>query len=276
MVQTSNKNRVPTHPSERVASSTVVKAMYVLQALTTLNRLNPDGASVNEISQGSGESPSSVCKHLAALQQFGLVEQDSRTDNYRIGTFPLLLASIVLDRMDIRTIAAPYLKQLSEQAGETVHLVILDGSHVVYIDKVESVRTIRMHSQIGLRNPLYCTGVGKAILAYSPDALVTQVCKEPFIRFTATTLYTKPLLLEELAAIRARGFAIDNGEHESDVRCAAAPIFNHRNEAIAAISVSGPETRMDESMLADAGRWVRATAQEISIKLGAVDNHFKP
>jgi DNA-binding IclR family transcriptional regulator len=267
-----NNNRSPIHPSEKIASSTVVKAMYVLQALTELSRNNPEGASVSEISQGSGESPSSVCKHLAAFQQFGMVEQDSKTDKYRIGTFPLLLASIAIGRMDIREIAAPYLRQLSEQAGETVHLVILDGIHVVYIDKVESARTIRMHSQIGLRNPLYCTGVGKAIMAYSPDSLVEQVCKDPFIRFTETTLYTRSLLLEDLAAIRTRGFAIDNGEHESEVRCVAAPIFNHTNEAIAAISVSGPGWRMNDAMLVDAGQWVRSTAQEISTKLGAANS----
>ncbi|NHN28609.1 IclR family transcriptional regulator [Paenibacillus agricola] len=269
-----NNNRTPTHPTDKIASSTVVKAMYVLQALTVLNRNQPEGASVSEISQSSGESPSSVCKHLAAFQQFGMVEQDSQTDKYRIGTFSLLLASIVMGRMDIREIAAPYLKQLSEQAGETVHLVLLEGIHVVYIDKVESARTIRMHSQIGLRNPLYCTGVGKAILAYAPDSLVKQVSHEPFLRFTETTLYTQELLLEDLAAIRIRGYAIDNGEHEADVRCVAAPLFNHRNEPIAAISISGPEWRMKASMLTEAGQWVQSTAQEISAKLGSTSSQF--
>lgn len=255
----------------KAVSSTVVKALHVLQALGEINRLRPEGASVSEIAKRSGEHASSVCKHLAAFQQFGMVDQDEATDRYRIGTYPLQLASIVMNRIDLREIAAPFLRRLVEQTGETVHLVIRDGIRVVYIDKVESPRAIRMHSQVGWANPLYCTGVGKAILAHSPESLLDRALAEPPVRFTDTTLTERQPLADDLTAVRRRGYAIDNGEHAADVRCAAAPIFNHLGEPVAAVSVAGPEWRLNGTALQEAGEFVRAAAADISIRLGAPD-----
>jgi IclR family KDG regulon transcriptional repressor len=253
---------------EKIASSTVVKALNVLDVLANLCDQQPAGASVSEIARQSGENPSSICKHLAAFQQIGLVEQDSHTERYRIGTYSLRLASLTLKTLNIRDISAPYLRQIADQTGETVHLVIRDGLRVVYIDKVESSKTIRMHSQIGLRNPMYCTGVGKAILAYSPLALVDAVLAEGTISFTDHTLTSREALLKDLDKIRERGFAIDDGEHEAEVRCSAAPILNHLKEPIASFSVSGPKWRLSDEKLEEIGKMVHDTALEISNRLG--------
>ncbi|MCR8631510.1 IclR family transcriptional regulator [Paenibacillus radicis (ex Xue et al. 2023)] len=256
--------------NQKVASSTVVKALHVLEQLAALCDTSPQGASVSEIAKLSGESPSSVCKHLAAFQQSGLVEQDEHSERYRIGLYSLRLASLALKTMNIREIASPYLRKLADLAGETVHLVVRDGLRVVYIDKVESSKTIRMHSQIGLRNPMYCTGVGKAILAFSPSSLTDAVIAEGLIPFTPYTLATQGTLVADLELIKARGFSIDNCEHEPEVRCVAAPIFNHLKEPVASISISAPKWRMSEERIETSGVWIRDTALDISNRLGYI------
>lgn len=255
-------------PHAKTAASTVVKALHVLDVLTALNDQNPDGASVSEISKHSAESPSNVCKYLAAFQQAGLVDQDSVTERYYIGVAALRLGSTVLKRINIRDICSPFLKKLAAQTGETIHLVIRDGLRVVYIDKVESSKTIRMHSQIGSRTPMYCTGVGKALLAYSPDSLTEAVIAEGLVAMTENTLTSRDTLLEEIKLIRERGYAIDNGEHEPDVRCVAAPLFDHSERAIASISVSAPKWRMPADRIQDTGELLRQTSAEISRQLG--------
>lgn len=260
-------------PHSKVTSSTVVKALHVLNVLTELNEGNSEGASVSEIAAGSGEGSSNVCKYLAAFQQAGLVEQDERTERYRIGLYALRLGSLVLKRIDLRDISAPFLRRLAAQTGETVHLVIRDGLRVVYIDKVESSKTIRMHSQIGLRNPMYCTGVGKAFLAFSPRALTEAVIAEGMTAFTENTFASGEMLLEELARIRERGYALDNGEHELDVRCVAAPIFNITGDPVASISLSMPKWRMPDDRIEEMGALLRTTTQEISRQLGLNNSH---
>jgi len=253
---------------EKVASSTVVKALNVLHHLADICETKPEGASVSEISRKAQENPSTVCKHLAAFQKIGLVEQDSLTDRYRIGVYSLRLASIALKTLNIRDIASPYLHKLAGQVGETVHLVVRDGLRVVYIDKVESPKTIRMHSQIGLRNPMYCTGVGKAILAFSPMPLVEAVIAEGLVPFTANTLVTRSALIADLEKVRQRGYAIDDGEHEIEVRCVAAPIFNHLKEPAASFSISGPRWRIVDQRLEEYGELVRNFSMQISARLG--------
>ncbi|UVI33250.1 IclR family transcriptional regulator [Paenibacillus spongiae] len=255
---------------DKVASSTVVKALHVLESLADLCDSSAEGASVSKISQRSGESPSSVCKHLAAFQQYGLVEQDPRSELYRIGIYALRLSSLALKPMSIRETVSPYLRKIADRVGETIHLVIRDGLRVVYIDKVESSKTVRMHSEIGLRNPMYCTGVGKAILAYSPISLVEAVAAEGFTPFTPQTLISRGALLEDLELIRSRGYAIDNCEHESEVRCVAAPILNHLKEPIASFSVSCPKWRLPHERVVEIGEMIRDVSAEISARFGYI------
>lgn len=252
----------------KVASSTVVKAMHVLNALTELTEQDPQGASVSEITRVSGEHASSVCKHLAAFEQYGLVEQDAVTGRYRIGYFALKLSNALLKRMNIREIAYPFLRRLADQTGETTHLVVQSGLRVVYIDKVESSRTIRIHSDVGTANPMYCTGVGKALLAYSPETVIRQVINEGLKPYTKYTLTTEEALREDLEKTRIRGYSIDYEEHEADLRCVGAPVFNHLGEVAASISIAGPKWRMSDDRLPELGALVRETALEITRKLG--------
>jgi DNA-binding IclR family transcriptional regulator len=254
----------------KVASSTVVKALAVLNTLADICEEQSKGASVSEISMRSEESPSSVCKHLAAFQQIGLVEQDYVTERYHIGMYALRLATLAMKELSIREIAAPYLRKVADRVGETVHLVARDGMRVVYIDKVESPKTIRMHSEIGLRNPMYCTGVGKAILAYSPMSLVEAVIAEGMIPHTPNTITSRHALLNDLDQIRVRGYAIDDVEHEPEVRCVAAPILNHLNEPLGSFSISCPKWRLPDERIAEYGGLIKEVSEEISRRFGYI------
>ncbi len=255
-------------PKAKVSSSTVVKALHVLDALAELNSSNPDGASVSEIARLSGEHASSVCKHLAAFQQYGLVDQDPQTERYRIGIYALKLSGILLKRINIREIAMPYLRQLTDQTGETVHLVVRDKLRVVYLEKMESSKAVRMHSQVGLTNPMYCTGVGKAIMAHSPPSLLEEVVQEGMERYTPKTLATKEELQADLVKIRTRGYSIDDEERDPDVRCVAAPVFDHTGTPLASVSVSAPKWRFTDERLHEVGVLTRQIADEISRNLG--------
>ncbi|GIP31936.1 IclR family transcriptional regulator [Paenibacillus sp. J2TS4] len=252
----------------KAASSTVIKALRILDSLLILSADRPEGVSVSELARHSGEHASSVCKHLAAFQQFQLVDQHPHTDKYVIGTYSMRLAAAAMKHIDLRRAASRHLHELMEASGETVHLVIRDGKRVVYIEKVETSKPIRMHSNLGTRNPLYCTGVGKAILAFSSPSLIEAVIDEGLVRFTEHTLTTSSELLQDLDTIRRRGYALDLGEHEPEVHCAAAPIFNHLGEVVAAISVAGPKWRLPQEKLDRAGQLVMRAANQISNQIG--------
>lgn len=246
------------------ASGTVVKALHVLEVLTKLNERSKDGASLTEISKACGISPSSTYKHLAAFLQYGIVDQNPRSERYRLGLQILKMADIIAENLDIRDIAAPILRELSVKTGETIHLVLIEGTEVIYIDKVEPEKSVRMHSRIGARNPLYCTGVGKAILAFSSEDLLHQVAKKPFTAFTATTHQSIDSLKQDLIEIKKRGFAIDEREHEADVRCVAAPVFNRHSEVSSAISISAPAWRMTDDRIEEWSGLLIQSAEKIS------------
>lgn len=255
---------------DKVSSSTVVKALRVLDSVLTLSQDTKAGVSVSELARHSGEHASSICKHLAAFEQFGLIQQDPQTERYAIGNYALRLADTVLKHLDLRQASKGTLQKLVDQSGETVHLVIRDGLRVVYIEKYESTKAIRMHSELAARNPLYCTGVGKVILAFSPPALLEAVIQEGLPRFTEHTLTTASDLQTDLALIRSRGYAIDLEEHENDVHCVAAPIYNHQGYVVGAISIAGPKWRMTLEQLTEFGHQVKSAAAVISQQIGYV------
>jgi DNA-binding IclR family transcriptional regulator len=151
---------------------------------------------------------------------------------------------------------------------ETVHLVVYDHGEVVYIDKVESPNTIRMFSQVGRRNPAYCTAVGKAFLAYLPEAAFDEVVARGLTHRTDNTRTTPEALRADLELIRQRGYAVDDIENEPEVRCVGAPIFDYSGRAIAAASVSGPATRVTGERVPELGRVVKGATEKISERLG--------
>jgi len=196
----------------------------VLELITQKGELG-----VMEISTKLNLNKSTVHRLLASLISMGYVRQDLASGKYTL-TFKLLsLAETFRSQIDVVSIAHPYLEQIMEKSKETVHLVQWEGSEVVYIDKVESnSSSVRMVSRIGLRQPMYCTAVGKAILSSISEDEVRKIWEESNIKkLTKNTIVNFEMLLNELELIRKRGYAVDNEENEIGVRCIAGYLYTY-------------------------------------------------
>lgn len=257
-----------------MAKKEAVTVQSVDRALTILNILkeHPKGLGVTELSHRLNVSKSTVHRLLSSLLLQGFVKQDVENDRYLLGLKLIELGEVVSSHLNIRKTAAPYLNQLAETTGETVHLVMMDQSEIVYIDKTESEATIRMFSRIGKRAPMHCTGVGKAILAFLPEEKIDEVLTErPMTKFTENTITDQAEMKKHLQEIRSRGVSFDLEEHEEGIQCAAAPLFNFHGDVVGGISVAGPIMRVDDKKLEHLAVEVKKVSQEISSLLGSAN-----
>lgn len=218
------------------------RALYVLELLSDGNRRR-----LSEISDQMQISTSSTYRLLRTLANKGYVKRDKDNGGYRLGIRCLELARGYYETDDIRKLALPTLEWLRDETGETIHLGILDKMEVVYLEKLHGLHAIGlMSSRLGGRSPSHCTGLGKAMVAFLHEEEVHQYFKERGLRkYTDATITELGAFQLELQNIRENGYALDRGEHEHEVRCVAAPIFNDRNQIQAAVSVSGPANRME-------------------------------
>lgn len=245
----------------------------VLERAVRLLRLLSDGRprTLTQLSDDLGMSPSTTFRLLANLSAYSLLERDRGDGKYRLGLAVLEMARSYLEGNDLRRIALPELERLRDETGETVHLGILDEMEVVYLEKLHGHHAIGlMSSRVGGRSPAYCTGLGKVLLAHGdPERVRCHFEAQGLKRYTANTLRTVPDLMEHLESVKAQGYGTDDGEHEPDVRCVAAPVFDLSGQAVAAVSVSGPGARMDplegQRQLIER---VQQAAAEISHRLG--------
>jgi DNA-binding IclR family transcriptional regulator len=189
---------------------------------------------------------------------------------YVIGPRILWLAGRRLEQIELRAVGRPVLSALRDRTGETVHLAVLEQGQVVYIDKSEPPGPMRMASAIGKIMPAHCTALGKAMLAFLPAAEVARIIETWGLpRRTPNTITDRQRLLAELAAVRARGYAVDNVENEEGVRCVGAPIFDHDGRVAGAVSCSGPTRSITrERVRRSLGPEVRRAAAQISQALG--------
>jgi IclR family acetate operon transcriptional repressor len=202
-------------------------------------------------------------RQLSNLVEEGLLSLN-RDHSYSLGLRLLKFAARAWAGNQFRTIAEPHLRALHNRTGETVHLGVLRGTEVIYLDKVESRQAVRMYSQIGNASPVFCTGVGKAALSALDDEALSEVIgKISFRRFTDHTLVTPEALRVEIRDIRASGNAYDREEHELGIRCVAAPIFTPDRSFVAGVSVTGPAYRVSMEALQSWAGLVRETAGAI-------------
>lgn len=203
--------------------------------------------SANEISERIGLSPSTTFRLLSALAFHHYVHRDEATNEYQLGLACLELSRGFQVSNLIRKVALPFLEELRDSVKETVHLAVLDQMEIVYLEKLPGLHAIGlMISQVGGRAPAYCTGVGKALLAHLNQDVVRDYFERHAMKaHTRTTITDIHALLNQLEEVRAKGYAIDSGEHEDEVRCIAVPIFNGHGQVAAALSISGPSLRLD-------------------------------
>jgi IclR family KDG regulon transcriptional repressor len=233
----------------------------------------PGGLSLGELSEKVEFPKGTTHRLLTSLAYFDFIRQDQGSKHYHLGFKLVELGNHLLNHIDLRKEAHPYLIGLSNEVQETVHLVVLDLDKALYIDKVDlhSRRGgLQMVSSLGSRIPLHCTAVGKVLLAYLPETDADVIIQNfnPVQR-TRNTITDPSGLKQHIKMVREKGYAIDDEENEEGVRCVAAPIRNQIGEVVAAMSVSGPTTRITIEKIDDSLKSrVTETAIRISRKLG--------
>jgi len=217
-----------------------------------------------------GLAKSTVHRLATTLVEYDILEQNRETGKYRLGLALFELGTLVRRKMDAASEAQGQIHALADLTGETVQLAILDHLSVLYIRIRESRQAVRMSSGLGSRAPAHCTSVGKVLLAYQPVEIQKQVIEAGLRRYTANTITDPEVLMEELAAIKQRGYAIDDEEIEVGLRCIAAPIRDHSGHVTTAISVAAPVQRMSKKNVQTTIPAVVASAEAISRRLGYI------
>ena len=246
--------------------SSILRALQILECFMDSNTEWTLKALVDHL----GLPTTTVFRQVSTLADQRYLEQDPIRKSYRPGPRLLLLSSAILGQSDLRRTARPELERLSDTLKETINLSVLLEQDIFYLDKVETHRSIVCNTQVGSRAPAYATSGGKAMLACQSENYIDSYCRwmaQSARPLTANTITDPEVLRKELAFARLHGYAMDNGEIEVGLICVAAPICDMNHKAVGAVSVSGPDYRMqaDQEMMI---REVRQTAQNISRLLG--------
>lgn len=241
----------------------------VERAIQICELLGEGGAlSLAQIARRIQAPKTTVYEILATLESQRLVLRDDVAGTFNLGMRLISLGQLAQRGFELRRVVLPFLQQLNRELDETVHLTVLEEDHVLYVECVESSKRLRTYSVIGIRGPLYCTAVGKAILAYLPPAERRSLVERmQFETFTPNTIVSRESLESDLHAISARGYSIDDEEHEPGVRCVGAPIFDARGRVVASISVSGPTQRVTREAVPGLAERVTAVTDQISRQL---------
>lgn len=252
--------------AENTPVQSIDRAFDILERLCA----SRDGLAIHTLTEQTGLHKSTVHRLLAAMAARGYVMKDEETGRYRMTTRLYELSGQVVESLDILQVARAPMEALSHTTGETVHLVVREGDEIVYVHKVESdVSSMRMFSRIGMRRPMYCTGVGKAIMAELDDAEIERIWNASDIQaYTEHTIVTLERLHDVLNAIRRRGCAFDNQENELGVRCIAATIHDYTGGICGALSISAPLLRMSDSRLSLLQPQLLAACEKISRGMG--------
>jgi IclR family acetate operon transcriptional repressor len=250
--------------SKAVPVGVVMKVLKILEVLHS----NPSGLQLKEIARQTAINKSTAYRFLAHLQTEGYLYRDD-SGAYVIGPKLARMGSGINFEESLRKMARPILQKLWVATGETVNLAVLDGQQILYLDVIESSHTFRLASQTGVRRPLYCTALGKAILSHLPEEETKELIGSlTFERLTPRTLNQPAKLKKDLVKSRLQGYALDNEEAVLGARCIAAPIFDANQKVIGAASVSGPLTRITTEKVTAFGALVKEAAHSISVRLG--------
>ncbi len=212
---------------------------------------------------------STVHRLLNSLIHMGYVKQNEENGKYELTMKLVDLAGRLMEKKDVVQIVRPHLRRLMELSGETVHFVERDGADAVYIDKVEAFsNTVQMVSHIGSRLPMYCSGVGKAIAAeLNPEEAEEVWRSSRILRRTPYTITDYEEFRRNLEEVRERGYALDNEENETGVRCVAASLRDYSGRVRYAFSISAPVHRMYNDRIAELAGYILEAKKEIQKEL---------
>lgn len=216
---------------------------------------------------------STAHRFLMVLERHRMVERTG-TGKFRLGLRLFDFGNRAIEQYDLRDRAQPHLRRLVAETEETAHLALLEAARVIYIDKLEPARSVRMITRIGASNPVHCTSVGKAILAFLPEDRAEEVIRRTrFERFTPRTIATLESLRTEMEKTRKRGYAVDDEEFEEGLRCIAVPLLDAQHQPVAAVSVSGPSFRVTAQKLPAIANHLVQCVRAISIDMGYQSPH---
>lgn len=241
------------------------RAFDVLEALAAAR-----GMTLSEIARALGQSPATVHRILSTLEARGVVEADTETQAWHVGAAAFRLGSAFLRRGSVLERSQPVMRSLTEETGETSNLGIERNGDVLFVAQVETQESIRAFFPPGTVSPMHASGIGKALLSrYDNDRIAAFLGRGRLERFTDKTIVEPDALVAEMRLTRARGYAYDDEEKATGMRCVAAAIVNAWGTAVAGISVSGPTHRMPPDRIERIGERVREAAARVSQSIGA-------
>jgi IclR family transcriptional regulator, KDG regulon repressor len=246
---------------EGPGDGTVGKALDVLDMVAMAGR----PMRFSELLANGPYPKATMYRFLQTLTNQGMLAYDPDRQSYALGVRLVRLAHAAWAQSSLAPIARPWIDALSGEVGETIHLAQMDQAQVLYVDKRHATRAVEMFSQAGKVGPAYCTGVGKAMLAFLPSEVQARaIDRQSFHRFTPNTMTTREALLAELQVIRKRGYAFDNEEHEPGIICIALPILTQTGRVMGALSVTSTTSRSNLAALELLAPRVTETANAIA------------
>jgi DNA-binding IclR family transcriptional regulator len=234
-----------------------------------------DPAGITRLSKELHLSIGAVQRVTYTLSELGYLRKAVSGQGYILGPKGWALGLSIVNRIDLKNIAHPYLKDLSDSVGEIVSLGIVEGPEMIYLDRIKTHHILNLNLNIGARLPAYSTSLGKAVLAFLPEPELAEFLDRFELKsFTRNTITDKTKFREELRRIRKRGFSINNGETDNGIRSVAAPVRDRSGRAIASINISVPSIRVTlEDLQTRFAREVTRVAEAISEALGYRHNH---
>ncbi|MFI0449034.1 IclR family transcriptional regulator [Actinomadura sp. 6N118] len=238
------------------------------RALQIMIELGEGPRTLDELAATVGVHKTTVLRLLRPLEEERFVHRDADR-RFHLGSRLFALSGAALEQRGIRGIAGPHLARLNEVTGHTVHLGVYEGGEVVYLDKYDSRHAIRMYSRVGLRMPLHATAIAKVLLADLPERRRREIAAGiEYTRFTDNTIGGPDELLAELVKVTRQGHAVDDAEHETFIRCIAAPIRSAEGRVLAAASISVPDVVLNRDQVLELLPELLTTTRAISADCG--------
>lgn len=241
------------------------------RAFTILDVLavSAGGQSLAQMTHRLDLNKSTCHRLLKILERHRFAERDAATAKFRLGPRVLELAAQAAAQMDVVQEAIPFLERLSQETRETARLGVLEGVEVISIATANGHHALQMSPMVGRRSPVYCSSLGKAMLAFLPDEKFRMIMGGCRLKpFTPNTIIRRPALRMELARIKRRGYAVDQEELELGLSCVGAPVWDYSRKVVAAISIAGPAHRVNREHLPELAQLVMRAAADLSTRLG--------
>lgn len=228
-----------------------------------------EGIGCNDLSKKIGLERTTVFRLLETLAMHNYVHRDPTTKKYRLGSKILELSLMMRKGQRLQDISRSFLKKLVLATGETAHLAVLNEGEAIIVDQETGSHTIGVHTFIGMREPVHCTALGKALLSQMNIGEVREIIRKRRLpAYTRNTITAFEKLRKEIDLSRSRGYALDNEEFKKEIRCLASPVLDHRGVAVAAIGISGLAGRLTKEKLNSFSQIVKKAGEDLSGQMG--------